>query len=275
MAIKSIGLNSVNMTFPKYSTDLIDHNDFDDLQLVLEDIMGLGENGYGITSIQSNPVAQGRSIKATQWNYLLADTNSVYQHVNNVFTSTQAVTTGTTVIDHSLANELSGTISNLQTLRYTVHPGQFLISDGGSSTVFYGGGDSLRTLPWGISTNIITHEISTQFPNRLAARYYFNQGCYLTYTPYYQGTGLNDLDAEWANFIDYLRSPSQAYTYGRQQFITYDSTTTEWSSGTLHVSITADRATAQDAVNFTIDYRNDASPNLLISPAVGIYTITL
>jgi hypothetical protein len=264
------------MTFPKSPGDFIDHNDLNATQTILEDIMGIGENGYGLTSILSNPVAVGRKVNATQWNYLLSDMNTVEQHITgSTSTTLLPVTTASTAIIYAstVTNIYNNTVA-LQPNRYHCDPSQFLISDGGSSTIFYGGGDSSRTSPWGVATSSITHHVTTQFPNRLAARYYFNLGCYLTYTPYYNGTGLNDLDTEWANFIDYLRAATP-YTYDRQKFVTYDSVTTEWTSGTLFVSIQADRAVDQASIDFTVIYRNNASPNLLISPAVGIYTITL
>jgi hypothetical protein len=263
------------MSLPTTTDAIITATDFNATQVILEDILSISENGWGLTAIQSNQVSTGKRVYASDWNSLLSDLNTVHQHITGGFTSTAAVITGTTVINHNLANDLYDVTQSLIANRYSVNPNQFLISDGGSSTIFYGGGDSLRTLPWGIDTNVITHRVVTQFPNRLAARYYFNLGCYLTYTPYYSGTGLNDLDAEWANFIDYLRDPAQTYTYDRQKFVSYDSTTTAWTSGTLHVSITADRAADFKSIEFIVEYRNDATPELLISPAVGIYTITL
>jgi len=263
------------MSLPTTTGAVIATTDFNPTQAILEDILGIGENGWGLTSIQSNPVPPGKRIYARDINGLLADVNLVNQHITGGFTNISAVVTGTGVVNHNTANDLYDATQSLVANRYSVNPNQFLISDGGYSTIFYAGGDSLRTFPWGIDTNVITHKVVTQFPNRLAARYYFNMGCYLTYTPYYSGFGLNDLDAEWANFIDYLRDPARTYTYDRQKFVSYDSTTTAWTSGTLHVSITADRAADLKSVEFTVEYRNDASPDLLISPAVGIYTITL
>ena len=260
---------------PTSTGDILYHTDFTETQSALEDILGLGQNGYGIPSLKSNPVSPDGKIKAYQWNDLLYDFNAFHEHVTGAVTSTQLVVTGTTVVSHNMANDLYYTTQSLIANRYTAHPSQFLISDGGVSTTFYSGGDSLRTLPWGVDSSIITHKVVTQFPNSLAARYYFNLGCYLTYTPYYEGDGLNDLDAEWANFIDYLREPAQVHIYDRAKFVNYDSTTTEWTSGTLHVSIQADRSDDFKSIEFTVIYQNDASPNLLISPAVGIYTITL
>jgi len=263
------------MSLPTYTGNIINHNDFNEIQSTLENILGVGQDGYGIPSLKSNPVNYNSKITAFQWNDLLYDVNALHEHITGAFTSTQSVVTGTTVVNHSIVSDIYHVTQSLIPNRYTAHPSQFLISDGGISTIFYNNGDSLRTLPWGIESNVIRHKVVTQFPSAIAARYYFNLGCYLTYTPYYEGTGLNDLDTEWANFIDYLRAPDLTYIYDRDKFVTYDSITTNWTSGTLHVSIQADRAIDFKSVEFTITYQNDASPNLLISPAVGTYTITL
>jgi hypothetical protein len=264
------------MTYPVNSGDTINHNDHNGIQSLLEDVLGLGENGYGLPLIRSNPLGTSNRTTALEWNNLVYDTDILYQHITNTSTTIQKVTTGTTVVQAAQTNELYSTVAWLydNSRRYTCHPGQFVISTG-SSILFTGGGKSLRTLPWGVDNNSITHRVVSQFANRLAARYYFNIGSYLTFIPYYQGEGLNDLDAEWANFIDYLRTPGNEYIYDRTKYINYDSTTTEWTSGTLHVSITADRSPDQSSIEFITQYRNDASPTLLISPAVGIYNITL
>ena len=123
--------------------------------------------------------------------------------------------------------------------------------------------------------NNITHKVVTTFPNRLAARYYFNLGCYLTFVPYYQGTGLNDLDVEWAEFIDHLRAPEQELRYGRNEFINYSSTVTSWSSGTLSVSFAAAKSVNETEIEFTTIYSNNASAALIVSPAVATWSITV
>ena len=265
------------MTFPKTTTDTLSHYDYNDIQLLVGDTLGLGENGYGFALIRSNPVELNDKVTALNWNNLVYDTDILYQHITNTNTSTRYVGTGSSYIQASDVNQLYATSAWLHddSRRYTCHPGQFEISSG-TSILFYPGGDSLRTLPWGVSDSSITHKVVSQFANRLSARYYFNIGSYLTFTPYYQAnTGINDLDAEWANFIDYLRQPANQYIYDRSKYITYSTTTTEWTSGTLHVSVTANRSSNQDSIEFVTTYNNDASPNLLILPTVGIFNITL
>jgi len=135
-------------------------------------------------------------------------------------------------------------------------------------------GSSIRTLAWGANDiTQISHQITCRFRSRLAARYYFNQGNYLTWKAFYTVGFVNDLDAEWANFIDYL-SISDDYRYGRAEYVVGDSLT-EYSSGTLYINVIANKSDDEARIDFTIQYGNVATPNLLISPAVGIYNITL
>ena len=272
-----IRLNNGNMTFPKTYGDTLSYYDYNDIQTYLNDTLGIGENGYGLASIRSGPIEVNNKVTAADWNNLVHDINMLSLHINNYIASIPYIATGTDVITTAIANNLYTTATFLHddSRRYTCHPSQFEISSG-TSILFYTGGDSLRTLPWGVSTNAITHKVVSQFSSRLAARYYFNIGSYLTLTPYYQsGTGINDLDAEWANFIDYLRQPANQYIYKRNEYENYSSTTTAWTSGTLHVSVTANRSSDQSSIEFVTIYSNDSSPNLLITPAVGIYNITL
>lgn len=276
MQVSKIRLNNGNMTFPKTTSDTFNHNDYDDIQTLLGDVLGIGENGYGLALIRSSPIEIDDTVTALEWNNLVYDTNILHQHITNTTTSTPYVSTGSSVITAASVNELYATNTWLydDSRRYTCHPSQFAISTG-TSVLFYPGGDSLRTLPWGVDTNAITHKVVSQFANRLSARYYFNIGSYLTLTPYYQGIGVNDLDAEWANFIDYLRQPANQFIYDRRLYNTYSSTTTAWTSGTLHVSIDANRSADLASIEFVTTYSNNANPDLLITPAVGIYNITL
>lgn len=251
------------------------HTDFNIAQTLLDDIMGIGENGYGLPLIQSTPQELYWKIGAYQWNNLISDINYVHQHITNSNTSTGYVITGTDVLS---ANTINALISTTEWLddpirRYTCHPSKFLVNTVTDSTTLYSGGNSVRTLPWGVTTSEITHRVVTSFQNRLSARYYFNEGCFLNFLPNYSGIGLNDLDTEWANFIDYLRDPAQEYRYDRAQFVTYSSTTTSWNSGTLTVSVTANKSDDEKSIEFIMKYRNNESSTLIVSPNVGVWNI--
>lgn len=248
---------------------------------LMDDILGIGENGWGLPLLASNPTSAGRVARAYEYNNLLIDINLAHRHITNANTTTANVVTGTTVISASYVNELSDTVNWLHddSRRYTCHPDQFFyvnLAGGGSSSNFIPKeGTSTRTLAWGANDiTQIQHNVTCAFRNGLAARYYFNQGNYLTWTPCYVGNGVNDLDAEWANFIDHLRGTGLEYRYGRAEYLTGDSTTV-YTSGTLYINVLANRSDDQSVVDFTIQYGNNNTPNFLITPAVGSYLITL
>ena len=268
------------MTVSNSSNIPADHNDFDIIQNNLQTILGLGENGYGYISINSRPVAPRELIERNRWNNIVDDIDTINLHILNT-TSGIAYVTTQTVLTAAYYNSLETRINYLMdnSRRYTCHPSQFLVDPRAGSTTWVSGGDSTRTLAWGANeTTQITHKVVTSFRTTLSARYYFNDGAYLTWKPYYinnTSTFVNDLDAEWVNFIDYLNVPGREYTYGRYEYNNYDSTTTNWSSGTLRISLVADRSTERDRIDFTINYSNISTDDLIINPNVGIYAIVL
>jgi len=257
----------------------INSNDYNTDVNLIEDILGLGENGWGLPLISSNPTPSGRKIYASSYNNLLKDINVAHLHITNASSSTVAATSSTT-IRANYTNELSDIVNWLydDTRRYTCHPQQYFrinkAGGGTTSTLIASSATSIRTYSWGANdTTQISHEVTCRFRSRLAARYYFNQGNYLSWSPFYTTGFINDLDAEWATFIDYLAVNGVVH-YGREEYITGDSLV-EYTSGTLYVSVYANRSDDEAAVDFKILYGNVATPNLLITPAVGVYNIIL
>ena len=253
------------------------HLDFNLAQSNMEEILGLGENGYGLALIASVPAEESQTAWAQAWNNLLFDINIVNRRITNTSTNINNLVTGTSLITASPMDAMITTSTWLldASRRYTCHPNQFYVDPvSNTSTLITSDSTSTRTLPWGANgTNIITHRLIASFPDRLAARYYFNLGSYLTFIPYYEGTGLNDLDAEWADFIDYLRAPNKTYTYRRDDFVNWSSTTTNWTSGTLAVSVVANKSTDETRVEFIITYANNATATLIVTPAVATWQI--
>ena len=266
------------------TTTQISITEFNDLQAKIDDVLGLGENGWGFPITFSRPANPSVPIPAAGYSSLLKDINLIHQHITNTSTTTLSVSTGS-VIYANYFNNLETITDWLRddSRRYTCHPNMFAFD--GTTSTFYYDSTSTRTLPWGANGTIqIQHKITTSFPSRLIARYYFNSGCYLTFNPYYSTSTLttvntntlNDLDAAWANFIDDFYEPGgRRYIYDREKYVTYDSTTTEWTYEDLYISVQADRSVDQASVDFTISYGNRLTPDLLIAPAVGVYTITL
>ena len=168
--------------------------DFNNAQAILKDVLGQGENGYGRSTITSDPVEITQVATADQWNRFIRDLNLVHKHVTNVNTSTLNVNTGTDRVTASTVTNLISSVNYVSDAvrRYTCHPSQFVVYQ--STSTFYYDSTSTRTLTWGVDQTLITHEVVVSFPTRLTARYYFNLGSYLTFVPFFQGNLIADID---------------------------------------------------------------------------------
>lgn len=277
------------MSFPVTTSQLINDSDFNAIQTIVDDVMGLGENGWGLAIYNSNPVTVTDKVRAFDMNNLIGDVGIIHTHITNVNTSTSYVVTGTTLVNTATFNQLKTTSdyysSDLR--RYTCHPSQFAESNTLTHDVlFYAGGvngsTSTRSIIWGETTEtsvrVISHKLVASWPTRLQARYYFNQGSYISWKPYHFGDGLNDLDTEWANFIDWLNAPQNLYRYTRNEFVNYEGalgTSTYYTSGTLQVTVQAIKATDEKSVEFNIELTNLDTADLIVTPAVAYYNILL
>lgn len=258
---------------PTSGTNLI-KTDFNTAQATLQEILGVGENGYGMTVTFSDPVETTQIATAKQWNRFLNDLNNVHIHVTNTSTNTSYLITGTNIITASTVSNLIASVNYLNdaSRRYTCHPSQFLSSN--STSTFFYDSTSTRTLTWGVDPNIITHEVVVVFPTRLTARYYFNLGSYLTFVPYYEGDIISDIDGEWANFIDYLRLPANIYKFDRAKYLAGSNITT-YNSGSLTISVLAEISADERTIKFTTSYSNSESSTLYVSPAGSTWTILI
>jgi hypothetical protein len=151
--------------------------------------------------------------------------------------------------------------------RYTCHPQQF--ANGGKPNVLYG--TSTRTTVWSKS---IEHKVRVDWPTDLLARYFFNQGSQFVWRPYFLSGIGNDRDGEWADFISYLQDNGN-YEYTRADFIRPEATTvTNYSSGTLSVSIVATRrddVTTTRRIDFSAKFENTDANDLIIDPTYAYW----
>jgi hypothetical protein len=249
-------------------------SDFNDAQAILKDVLGQGENGYGFSTITSDPVEITQVATADQWNRFIRDINLIHKHVTNVNTSTLNVNTGTSIITASTATNLISSVNYVSDAvrRYTCHPSQFVVYQ--STSTFYYDSTSTRTLTWGVDQTLITHEVVVSFPTRLKARYYFNMGSYLTFSPFFEGNIIADIDGEWATFIEYINQPAQRYIFDRTKYLAGSAITT-WTSGTLTVSILASILSDEKSIKFTTSFSNSDSTTVYITPSGSTWTILI
>lgn len=195
-------------------------SDYNAIQSLVQSVLGTGApNGPGTASptygynqtLQSAPVNAGQLITAAQWNLLVADVNSIYQHQNNTSYpgyKTYSAATLITAADYTL---LYNTMSNLVSSRTTVNAAQLSATTLGTSTT---------ATSWGAGNSGITNSSSVSFASAAAMQYFFNQGGSLRL----QGIGpnLNTLqDTDWQAALAGFN-----YTLSLTQFTTLTGTPT-------------------------------------------------
>jgi hypothetical protein len=110
----------------------------------------------------------------------------------------------------------------------------------------------------------------------LVKRYFFNAGGKFEWNPYHTnqtvtGNPLNDIDTEWANFVEHLQGIGP-WVYDRQTHEDWTTTATTYSSGTLRISVLADQETDSN-IRFTFSYFNTDTPDLVVVPSTGFWNI--
>jgi hypothetical protein len=268
------------MTLPVSSGSFITAADYNDIYTLVSEVIGPGDNGYGLNLIYSQPISDRYTATRDQWTNLQYDLNTAYIHITNTSTANTVIST-TTTITASFVNEMWDAANFVLANRYTCHPTQYI--DTVTNTTLYtenGVSERSTSTSWGnpLTSPSITHQVNVVWASRLVQRYFFNTGGELVWLPYHTGestnpdVSLNDLDTAWANFINYVQSVG-GWNYDRDTFETYlGSTSTVYNSGTLQISILADRETDR-SIRFTCTLTNLDSPGLEVAPTTKYYNI--
>jgi hypothetical protein len=239
------------------STATVAVADYMDSYTIVNDIIGIGENGYGFPVPRSGPVSTKTKIKVRDWNYLQLDLNSIFIHVTDAGTATTTVTAATTV-NSTLSNTVYAQVNEIEGQRYVCHPNQFFADPVTSETWNTTNGVSTRTPTWDMDTTAeITHKVNAAWTTPLTARYFFNQGGYFIYKPFYANTGTTaTIDTQWVSFIDYVKHIG-GFEYTRPYFVNTATSlvTKSWTSGTLKISLAAERNVVKNQVLFTVKYK--------------------
>jgi len=243
---------------------------YNDIQTKVNEIIGLGQDGWGQGSQNSSAVTTRSRVSRTQWGNLINDVDFTKQHITGTTSSLVAPSTGT-AISPNLGNALGSVVfDDLLPLRYTCHPSQFYGYPGETVNTF--NGTSTRTTVWGRE---ISQQVRVDWPTNLFARYFFNAGSVLTWRPIYTSIAdPNDRDEEWAAFIDYMKA-NVDYEYARDDFLGASaSKTTTYTSGTLSVTILALRngtTSTATRVDLTAIFRNDDLSYISVDPVRGYW----
>jgi hypothetical protein len=255
-------------------TDIVQKTDFNGLQGQIASVLGQGLNGWGLTVYSSTPVTEMDLITIDDWKKLQSDINLASIHIANTSTSTVVIGTGT-IVSSTLIDSLDQSVGWVIGSRHSCHPNQFF-----SEIV---GAESSRTTSWGNDTPspTITHEVEAVWANSQLAQEYFNQGGEFVWNPYHTnssitGQSLNDLDEDWASFINHLQGQG-GWKYNREDFVkTNPETVDVISSGTLRISVTATRNLQGSGIDFQFVFSDLSTPALLsIEPNPTYYNIVV
>ena len=260
---------------------------------IIQEILGVGENGYGLQFIRSLPVSETGPIRSTQWKNLYADLiETIYQHVFGTNTYSAPANPGA-VIGLNYHNQLWAAAEAVLANRYTCHESQYYRDPTTGASTYTLEGTSSRTLEWGVLQNQIIQVTKIKWATRLMARYFFNSGGYLTWTPYHTnasatGNPLGALDAQWAEFIRYIQLDQEIapIKYDRAAYEAQNPGTTitvypvgstlggidpTYSSGTLSINVEVTKESNESDIEFTITFANSDSETLVVVPTVGYW----
>lgn len=285
------------MSFPVYQTSgTISIEQYNDIFYAINDVIGPGENGYGLQDFFMSPVSSRELITAKHIDNLKTDVVRIaYKHItSSTNTLTDAITAGGPLeVEADFMNRAWDAVQYVDTNRYTCHENNYYVDPTTGETINTTGGVSTRTSEWGINENTITHTVASQWGSRLLARYFFNAGGYFTWTPYHSNNGLNDIDAEWTDFIVTIRNDQlvNELRYDRSDFVNQvpGSTTRIYPTGSsrtypdhtydnganLYVDVDVTKATNEESIEVTVTFGNSDSANLIVTPTVGYWNTTV
>ncbi len=276
-------------TFPFSTGTTITNVAYNELSDIVLEVIGIGEDGYGLYDAWTTPITSSMPIRARSWDNLIRDLiNNCYHHITNINTTTNSyasvlnnisTATTSTTISVDLHNRLKEVADFVLANRYTCAEEHYYQDPQTGAKIDFTGGVSQRTLPWGVTKRSITHVTRVRWANRLVARYFFNTGGYLTWQPYYTD-GVNDtIDQDWSNFIDLVRlqmeDPAQEIRYDRAAFVGQlagtTSTVANYTEGSLYMNVEVFKSSGADYVDFTVTFGNNATDLLVVTPSTGYW----
>jgi len=250
------------------------------------DIIGLGSDGYGLTTYTSFPTRAGNRISQNQLQGIFRDLNTITQHVSGQFTTTIVITTGS-LITTSTFSDLWRLKEYVSMARYTLHPSQrstYTGTSGSVEDIWLQNSTSTRsqlwpTTPVAWTTSTITHRTRVQWVTTSLAQYFFNSGGDLVFKPYWTtGTGAMStssstfklIDNAWARFVNTGQSFVTDWTYRRSDYVNYVTTSRSWgSASTLSVTVTAVKVDGR-TIDFAVDYSTYVSGGIWYDDAVTV-----
>ncbi len=251
------------MSYPNTSGTAITVSDFNDIRTTVNDVLGLGSNGYGYPNLNSRDVSTSTVIRAVDWQALIADIDVVATHQSNITTSTTVIAQTTATADKSNTLYNYAQYLSQEPHRYIAHPTQLNPKDDTN-------GRSTSSGIW----SVLTQVTKASWPTTLIARYFFNAGGKIQVNSSHLNNSTGTVATVWKNLINGLGT----YTYSRNEFINHVTTGTTVTAAPpynyIQYKVTATRGDDLKSVTFRVDYITTGS-DFLVSPDAATWYIDI
>jgi hypothetical protein len=187
--------------------DIINKADFNNIQSLAEDILGVGSSNYGYGQVvQSSQVDENNKVTVQEWTLLRYDLTNIAIHQNGTAPSLPSATEGAKIkFDNTTEpyDRFQIFLSSLNTNRFQVASNQFVTTNHGAAADF--------TSTW---KNALECIVTVEFPSGEAARNFFNAGGKIRFFSTRSGGttsgGGNTIAAQNANWTALLDGASPA-----------------------------------------------------------------
>ena len=191
--------------------DIINKDDYNNIQSLAEDILGVGSSNYGYGQVvQSSPVDENNKVTVQEWTLLRYDLTNIAIHQNGTAPGLPSATEGAKIKFDSTTepyDRFQIFLAGLNTNRFQVAANKIL-------TTNHGGPADFTTL-W---KNALQCTVTVEFPSGEAARNYFNAGGKIRFFSSRSGGttsgGGNTIAAQNANWTSLLNGASPAVFAG-------------------------------------------------------------
>lgn len=183
--------------FPVTAQGSLSVNDYNNMQAVLNGVLGTGLGGYG-QAVSSSQQAQGTQVTSTEWNNLRTDIIQCNNHQS---------ATSQSLIARSKGNKISITeVAQYASLLYTIYKNRYQLSSGYYSlSGLAGTAQSGNT--WGRNgvNETLEFTYTVTWANANNIHYFFNSGGYISFSASESGSwGTTTKDYSWQNALNKL-----------------------------------------------------------------------
>jgi hypothetical protein len=250
----------VTISGPSARGNVITNEDYNRIQRNIAELLLPGIDRYGLTSINSQQRNVGQVITRDSWVNLTNDINAALEHQTNQRIP-QSIITGQPITANQFNYVFNtSTFVTAQENRYRVHPQQLSPETRINRSV--------STSGW---TESISHSVLATWPGNFMANHFFNLGGEIRFKIEHLDNAAGPEDNLWKDIIN----SAQEYRYTRNDFVTWNSTSTTIASGVGGFSyakylINAERV--NNGVRFDVLLIND-SIDLVVTPLNAIWQV--